>query len=245
MKLERDKIRVLTEDVGGGFGLKSTAYPELPVLLIAAKKARPARALDGGPLGIVRERQSRARRLQRRGTRARRERQVPGASHPSSRRHGRLCRLSRRAHRHQQSRALPAGHVRHRENRRDGEMRLHQHGADRRLSRRRTAGGELRAGTARRRSGARGEYRSRRDQTAEFHPAGAYALQNAGRHRLRQRRVRSPPRQGIAGERLCRVRAATRERQGEAALSRHRHFLLPRTRRRHTDGRCGTPLPAG
>ena len=38
MKLERDKIRVLTEDVGGGFGLKSTVYPELPVLLIAAKK---------------------------------------------------------------------------------------------------------------------------------------------------------------------------------------------------------------
>jgi carbon-monoxide dehydrogenase large subunit len=48
MKLERDKLRVLTEDVGGGFGLKSTAYPELPVLLIAAKKlGRPVHWMSG------------------------------------------------------------------------------------------------------------------------------------------------------------------------------------------------------
>ena len=48
MKLERDKIRVLTEDVGGGFGLKSTVYPELPVLLIAAKKlGRPVHWMSG------------------------------------------------------------------------------------------------------------------------------------------------------------------------------------------------------
>ncbi|HLL26240.1 MAG TPA: xanthine dehydrogenase family protein molybdopterin-binding subunit [Xanthobacteraceae bacterium] len=38
MKVERDKIRVLTEDVGGGFGVKTAVYPELPVLLVAAKK---------------------------------------------------------------------------------------------------------------------------------------------------------------------------------------------------------------
>jgi carbon-monoxide dehydrogenase large subunit len=48
MKIERDKIRVLTEDVGGGFGLKSTVYPELPVLLIAAKKlGRPVHWMSG------------------------------------------------------------------------------------------------------------------------------------------------------------------------------------------------------
>jgi carbon-monoxide dehydrogenase large subunit len=38
MKCERDNVRVLTEDVGGGFGMKTAIYPELPVLLVAAKK---------------------------------------------------------------------------------------------------------------------------------------------------------------------------------------------------------------
>ena len=48
MKLERDKIRVLTEDVGGGFGLKTSVYPELPVLLVAAKKiGRPVHWMSG------------------------------------------------------------------------------------------------------------------------------------------------------------------------------------------------------
>ncbi|HXY90607.1 MAG TPA: molybdopterin cofactor-binding domain-containing protein, partial [Xanthobacteraceae bacterium] len=48
MKLERGKIRVLTDDVGGGFGLKTSVYPELPVLLIAAKKiGRPVHWMSG------------------------------------------------------------------------------------------------------------------------------------------------------------------------------------------------------
>jgi len=33
-----DKIRVITEDVGGGFGLKGGVYPEYPALLVAAKQ---------------------------------------------------------------------------------------------------------------------------------------------------------------------------------------------------------------
>jgi len=38
MGIERNALRVITEDVGGAFGLKSGAYPEYPVLLAAAKK---------------------------------------------------------------------------------------------------------------------------------------------------------------------------------------------------------------
>jgi len=34
----RDKLRVVTEDVGGGFGMKSPAYPEYAALLVAAKR---------------------------------------------------------------------------------------------------------------------------------------------------------------------------------------------------------------
>ena len=37
MGLPREKLRVITEDVGGAFGLKTAAYPEYPSLLVAAK----------------------------------------------------------------------------------------------------------------------------------------------------------------------------------------------------------------
>ncbi|MBV9261874.1 MAG: molybdopterin-dependent oxidoreductase, partial [Pseudolabrys sp.] len=33
-----DKLRVITEDVGGAFGMKTPTYPEYPALLVAAKK---------------------------------------------------------------------------------------------------------------------------------------------------------------------------------------------------------------
>ena len=36
--LERDRLRVVTEDVGGGFGMKSSAYPEYVALLVAAQR---------------------------------------------------------------------------------------------------------------------------------------------------------------------------------------------------------------
>ena len=38
MGIDKQNLRVVTEDVGGAFGLKSGAYPEYPVLLAAAKK---------------------------------------------------------------------------------------------------------------------------------------------------------------------------------------------------------------
>jgi aerobic carbon-monoxide dehydrogenase large subunit len=37
MRIEPSKLRVVTEDVGGAFGMKSPVYPEYPALLIAAK----------------------------------------------------------------------------------------------------------------------------------------------------------------------------------------------------------------
>src|SRR3954468_11790688 len=37
MGLPREKVRVITEDVGGAFGVKTLAYPEYPALLVAAK----------------------------------------------------------------------------------------------------------------------------------------------------------------------------------------------------------------
>jgi aerobic carbon-monoxide dehydrogenase large subunit len=37
MGLPREKVRIITEDVGGAFGVKTSAYPEYPSLLVAAK----------------------------------------------------------------------------------------------------------------------------------------------------------------------------------------------------------------
>jgi carbon-monoxide dehydrogenase large subunit len=44
MGLPNEKLRVLTGDVGGAFGMKSPVYPEYPAVLVAAKKlGRPVR----------------------------------------------------------------------------------------------------------------------------------------------------------------------------------------------------------
>ncbi|HEX3652578.1 MAG TPA: xanthine dehydrogenase family protein molybdopterin-binding subunit [Rhizomicrobium sp.] len=44
MNLSKDKLRVVTMDVGGGFGMKGFMYPEQPLVLIAAKQlGRPVR----------------------------------------------------------------------------------------------------------------------------------------------------------------------------------------------------------
>ena len=43
MGMDRSKIRVLTPDVGGGFGTKAFFYPEYALAAVASQKARAAR----------------------------------------------------------------------------------------------------------------------------------------------------------------------------------------------------------
>jgi carbon-monoxide dehydrogenase large subunit len=44
LNLSKDKLRVITKDVGGGFGMKGFMYPEQPLVLIAARQVgRPVR----------------------------------------------------------------------------------------------------------------------------------------------------------------------------------------------------------
>lgn len=38
LKLKPEQVRVIADDVGGAFGIKTSVYPEYPVLLVAAKK---------------------------------------------------------------------------------------------------------------------------------------------------------------------------------------------------------------
>jgi carbon-monoxide dehydrogenase large subunit len=60
MGLPREKVRIVTEDVGGAFGLKTPAYPEYPSLLIAAKlTGRPVAWMSGRAEAFLSDQQAR------------------------------------------------------------------------------------------------------------------------------------------------------------------------------------------
>jgi carbon-monoxide dehydrogenase large subunit len=58
--IEPGKLRVITEDVGGAFGMKSSVYPEYPVLLVAAKQlGRPVHWMGGRSESFLTDNQAR------------------------------------------------------------------------------------------------------------------------------------------------------------------------------------------
>jgi carbon-monoxide dehydrogenase large subunit len=60
MNLPKERIRVITEDVGGAFGLKTSAYPEYIALLVAAKKlGRPVHWMSGRSEAFLSDNQAR------------------------------------------------------------------------------------------------------------------------------------------------------------------------------------------
>jgi carbon-monoxide dehydrogenase large subunit len=60
MGLTKEQLRVITEDVGGAFGMKSPAYPEYPVLLVAARKlGRPVHWMSDRSEAFVSDNQGR------------------------------------------------------------------------------------------------------------------------------------------------------------------------------------------
>jgi carbon-monoxide dehydrogenase large subunit len=60
LNVKREQMRVLTEDVGGGFGLKTSVYPEMPVLLAAARRlGRPVHWMSGRSESFVSDNQAR------------------------------------------------------------------------------------------------------------------------------------------------------------------------------------------
>ena len=138
-RLPAHRLRVVSPDVGGAFGMKGSAYPELALVLWAATKDRPAGEMDRRAQRILPRRPSRARQRLRRRAGARRERQVPGAarrdaspiSAPISSSNGALVadQQSRRPRRHLHDPAHPCG----------GHGRVLQHQPDLPLSRRRAA----------------------------------------------------------------------------------------------------------
>ena len=69
-----EKVRVVAEEVGGGFGVRFNVYPEYGALLLAAKTLGRAGEVDRQPLGGVRRRRAGARHRPQGRARAGRER---------------------------------------------------------------------------------------------------------------------------------------------------------------------------
>lgn len=60
MGLAKEQVRVITEDVGGAFGMKSAAYPEYPVLMVAARQlGRPVHWMSDRSEAFVSDNQAR------------------------------------------------------------------------------------------------------------------------------------------------------------------------------------------
>lgn len=60
MGMPNDKVRVITEDVGGAFGMKTPVYPEYPPLLVAARKlGRPVHWMSSRSEAFVTDTQAR------------------------------------------------------------------------------------------------------------------------------------------------------------------------------------------
>ena len=208
-----DKVRVLTGNVGGSFGMKSPVYPEYGPLLLAARDARPAGQVDRRALRKLPDRPSWPRHqrvaelaLDKDGRfLARAARPAPAMPAPTSiapmpataQRGARTCIDVYRT---------PVMEV-------SSQGGVHQHHADRRLSRRRPAGGQLLHGAADRHRGARDghrpvELRRRNHIAPEPMPYKTPSGMNYD-----SRRVHHGPRQGAGGRRLARLRQA----QGESA----------------------------
>ena len=177
-----EKLRVLTGNVGGSFGMKASAYPEYICLLHAARTlGQPVKWTDERSESFMSDSHGRDHEMTAElaldsdgkisgaaGDRVRQSRCLAEQrdDHPADHEHGeehhrRLC--------HAADRGLD-------------EMHVHQHDAGRRLSRRGPARGQLLHGAPGRDRGARDGHRPGGVAPAQSYPAGADAIPGTVRH---------------------------------------------------------------
>ncbi len=96
LKVPETRIRVIADNVGGGFGMKGNIFPEYILAPVAARLARAAGQMDLRALGRPALGRALARQRRRRRTRARQGRQVPGAEGADPRQYRRLSHLGPR-----------------------------------------------------------------------------------------------------------------------------------------------------
>ena len=148
-------LRVISPDVGGGFGYKGKLYPEEGIVDLGRPPAGPSGAVGGDPGRELRVGQPGPRSPDSRRACVRCRRPFPGAARRHLGQSRCLCLDLRRRHSERDLQRLVRGRLSHARDLRRSDGCLHQHHADRRVSRRRPAGGLLRAGAARRHGGAR------------------------------------------------------------------------------------------
>ena len=134
-----NRIRVVSPDVGGGFGLKGGFFPEDGLVDVGGAQAPPAGEVGLDPQREHAQRSSRPRDGLLRRARARRARQDPRrCARKSPVPDGRLFRR-RGARRRRVLDPLRAGRLRHPDHAHHVAGRVHQHLAERAVSRRRPA----------------------------------------------------------------------------------------------------------
>ena len=112
-KVPLTTIRVLTHDVGGGFGMKAQAYPEYGAILYAAREMRPAGEMVQQPRRELPLRLGRPRRHSGRRAGARRQGQIPRPAHAQPGRHRRLHDAIRGDLLHHEHQELPLQRLSH------------------------------------------------------------------------------------------------------------------------------------
>ena len=184
MKIPKERLRVLTDDVGGAFGLKTGPYPEYVAQLVGAKKfGRPIHWMSGRSEAFLSDNQAR-------DIYSEAELALDDKGRFLALRIRNTCNLGAYVGPVGASiptltfaRCLPGMYdIKH--HRRQRALRVHQHVLDRALSRRRPAGSELRARTRGRGSLARHRHRSGEAAPAQSHSRVGDALQDRGRHHL-------------------------------------------------------------
>ncbi len=184
LKVPETKLRVISPDVGGGFGMKHGGYPEDALVVWASRRVggRPVKWVSTRSEALLGDSQGRDQVVT--GELALDERgKILGHARQCAACHGlaRVRRLDGGAAVRDAARARrlsdPGGAcVR--------QGRPHQHHSARALSRRRPAGGDLSDRAIARPRRARHRHRSDRDQAAQFHSGRRHAAQDRHRHHL-------------------------------------------------------------
>ena len=208
-------IRVLTADVGGSFGMKSGVQPEYALVAWAARRLRrPVRWISDRTEGFLTDEQAREMRITvELGLDA--AAQIHRAAAALGRESGRLChrplRLAGRQYRRHRRR------LSHPDDVRGGVRHPDQHRADRRVSRRGTAGGDLHDRAHHRHRRARTRHQPVRAAPDQSDPARGDAVQDRAHLHLRLRRIRRQHAEGLGDGRARRLRGAARGGRDRAA----------------------------
>jgi len=183
LRIAPDEMRVVTPDVGGGFGTKAFCYREYALAALAARRlARPVKWIADRNEHFLGDAQGRDKHHHG-AAGARSGRTFSRARGRSRRRHGRLSVVLRAVHSVSRGRHV-ARALRHCRLSCPRPRRLYEYGSGRCLSGRRPARSELCHRAAGRCGGARARHRARPAAAAELHQAGRDALPDGDRQGL-------------------------------------------------------------